>query len=75
MKIVQKILLLLVFIVVVLVFLEIIPTAPKYKGTNPWVVGKSSTTDYPHGGAKELYPRIRFMRLTNSPVQDMMCLN
>ena len=58
MKIVQKIIVLLLFIFVVLIFLEVIPTAPKYKGgNNPWIVGEGERPlIIPHGGAKALYP-------------------
>lgn len=57
MNIIKKVLLLLLFLVVVGVFLEIIPTAPQYKGTNPWIVGAGNRPlIIPHGGAKALYP-------------------
>ena len=38
MKIIKKIMLLILFVFVVLAFLEIIPVAPKYKDENPWLI-------------------------------------
>lgn len=58
MKVVRKVLMLMVFMVFVIAFLEVIPTAPKYKGGhNPWIVGEGNRPlIIPHGGAKALFP-------------------
>jgi glycerophosphoryl diester phosphodiesterase len=57
MKIIKKVLLLLIFIGIVLTFLEVIPTAPEYKYENHWIRKEDERPlIVPHAGGKALYP-------------------
>lgn len=57
MKIMKKIFILFGFILVLLIFLELIPIAPKYDNENPWIQEEGARPlIIPHGGAKAMYP-------------------
>lgn len=58
MKVFKAIFIFILILFAVLLFLEIIPVAPKYHvDNNPWIVEKGKRPlIIPHGGAKELYP-------------------
>ncbi len=57
MKIIKAIFIFILIIFAVVIFLELIPAAPKYDGDNPWIIKKGDRPFIiPHGGAKELYP-------------------
>jgi glycerophosphoryl diester phosphodiesterase len=57
MKIFKSVFIFLLIVVVFLTFLEVIPTAPRYSGANPWIIDEGERPlIIPHGGAKELYP-------------------
>ncbi|QVK18962.1 hypothetical protein KHQ81_04420 [Mycoplasmatota bacterium] len=57
MKILKSIFIFLLIVISVIIFLEIIPIAPKYPNTNPWIVEEGERPlIIPHGGAKLLYP-------------------
>jgi len=57
MKILKSFFIFLLIIFGVIIFLEVIPSAPKYPNTNPWIIeeGKRPLI-IPHGGATLLYP-------------------
>lgn len=57
MKFLKPIFILIIIFFIVLLFLEIIPTAPAYNQDNPWIIKEGSKPFIiPHGGAKVLYP-------------------
>ncbi len=57
MKVLKSLLIFILIIFAVLIFLEVIPVAPKYPDTNPWIIQEGERPlIIPHGGAKLLYP-------------------
>lgn len=57
MKVVKSIFIFFVIMFVVLIFLEVIPTAPKYPHNNPWIIQEGEKPlIIPNAGAKLLYP-------------------
>lgn len=56
-KVVKSSFVFIIIIFGVLLFLELIPTAPKFNQDNPWIIKEGERPlIIPHGGAKELFP-------------------